>query len=157
MKWKPWTRNDTMIKLLEKFEHYILDALILMLAFVVLVSTIELGWIIIKDLIQPPKYFLEIADLKEIFGFFLMVLIGIELLETMKAYIVEKVIHVAIILEVAIIAIARKIIILDFEKYDGLTIIGTASLIASVAIAFLFVKRKFHKQAKMFSGLPSNK
>ena len=126
-----------MINLLKKFENYILDALIFMLAFVILISTIELGWIIIKDLIRPPKYFLEIADLKEIFGFFLMVLIGIELLETMKAYVLEKIVHVEIILEVALIAIARKVIILDFEKYDGLTIIGTASLIAAAATAAL--------------------
>ena len=134
-----------MINLLKKFENYILDALIFMLAFVILISTIELGWIIIKDLIRPPKYFLEIADLKEIFGFFLMVLIGIELLETMKAYVLEKVVHVEIILEVALIAIARKVIILDFEKYDGLTIVGTASLIAAAAIAFYVVKRRFKK------------
>ena len=134
-----------MIHLLKKFEHYILDVLIFMLAFVILISTIELGWIIVKDLIRPPKFFLEIVDLKEIFGFFLMVLIGIELLETMKAYVLEQVIHVEIIIEVALIAIARKVIILDFEKYDGLTIIGTASLIAAAAAAFYVVRRRFQK------------
>ena len=135
-----------MINLLKKFENYILDALIFMLAFVILISTIELGWIIIKDMIRPPKFFLEIADLKEIFGFFLMVLIGIELLETMKAYVSEKVVHVEIILEVALIAIARKVIILDFEKYDGFTIIGTASLIGAAAAAFYVVKRRYNHQ-----------
>jgi uncharacterized membrane protein (DUF373 family) len=134
-----------MVKLLEKFEHYILDALIIMLAVVILISTIELGWIIIKDLIRPPKYFLEIADLKEIFGFFLMVLIGIELLETMRAYVLERIIHVEIILEVALIAIARKIIILDFEKYDGLTIIGIALLLAATGGAFLVGRRRIQK------------
>jgi uncharacterized membrane protein (DUF373 family) len=134
-----------MINFLRKFEHYILDALIFMLALVILISTIELGWIIVKDLIRPPKFFLEIADLKEIFGFFLMVLIGIELLETMKAYMLEQVIHVEIIIEVALIAIARKVIILDFEKYDGMTIIGTAALIAAAAAAFFVVKRRFNK------------
>jgi uncharacterized membrane protein (DUF373 family) len=118
-----------------------------MLAAVILISTIELGWIIIKDLIRPPKYFLEIADLKEIFGFFLLVLIGIELLETMKAYVLERIIHVEIILEVALIAIARKIIILDFEKYDGLTIIGIALLIAATGAAFFLLKRRFPKIA----------
>ena len=138
-----------MIKLLAKFEHYILDALIFMLAVVILISTIELGWIIIKDLIKPPKYFLEIVDLKEIFGFFLMVLIGIELLETMRAYVLERVIHVEIILEVALIAIARKIIILDFEKYDGLTVIGIALLIAATGAAFFVVKRRFQKLVKL--------
>ena len=47
----------------------------------------------------------------EFVGFFLLVLIGIELLETIKAYLLTNVIHVEIVLEVALIAIARKVII----------------------------------------------
>ena len=35
-------------------------------------------------------------------------------------------VHVEIVLEVALIAIARKVIILDLEKYDGVTLIGMA-------------------------------
>lgn len=114
-----------------------------MMVLVVLVATVELGWIIIKDIMNPPMFLLVIDDLLEIFGFFLLVLIGIELLETIKAYLVENVIHVEIVLEVALIAIARKAIILDIEKYEGLTILGTAGLILSVAIAYYAVKRRF--------------
>jgi uncharacterized membrane protein (DUF373 family) len=131
-----------MIAFLKKFEHWILNALVIMMALVILVSTVELGWIIVKDLAKPPIFLLEIPDLKEIFGFFLMVLIGIELLETIKAYLVDHVVQVIIILEVALIAIARKVIILDFEKYEGLTIMGTAALIVAVAAAFYAVKRR---------------
>jgi uncharacterized membrane protein (DUF373 family) len=136
------------IDLIKKFERYILDALIVMLAFVILVATVELGWIIVRDMMRPPVFMLEIADLLEIFGFFLMVLIGIELLETMKAYVLENVIHVEIILEVALIAIARKVIILDLEKYNGLTVIGTASLIVASAAAFYAVKRRVYVPPK---------
>ncbi len=133
-----------MTYIVKKLEHFILVVLIAMLAFVILVSTAELGWIIYKDLMRPPVFLLEIADLLEIFGFFLMVLIGIELLETMKVYALENIIHVEIILEVALIAIARKVIILDFEKYDSLTIMGTAALIAATAAAFYAVKRRVY-------------
>jgi uncharacterized membrane protein (DUF373 family) len=128
--------------ILKKFEHVIVTALIVMMLLVVLVSTIELGWIILKDFFNPPKFFLEISDLLEIFGFFMLVLIGIELLETIKAYLNEQVVHVEIVLEVALIAIARKVIILDIEKYDGLTIIGVAGLILAVSAAFYVIRRK---------------
>jgi uncharacterized membrane protein (DUF373 family) len=128
--------------ILKKFEHVIVTALIVMMILVVLVSTIELGWIILKDFFNPPKFFLEISDLLEIFGFFMLVLIGIELLETIKAYLNEQVVHVEIVLEVALIAIARKVIILDIEKYDGLTIIGVAGLILAVSAAFYVIRRK---------------
>ena len=113
-----------------------------MMILVILVSTIELGWIILKDFFNPPRFFLEISDLLEIFGFFLLVLIGIELLETIKTYLNEQIVHVEIVLEVGLIAIARKVIILDIEKYDGITIIGVASLILAVSAAYFVIKRK---------------
>lgn len=127
---------------LKKFEHAIVSVLIVMMILVILISTIELGWIILKDFINPPRFFLEISDLLEIFGFFLLVLIGIELLETIKAYLNEKVVHVEIVIEVGLIAIARKVIILDIEKYDGITIIGVAGLILAVSAAYYAIKRK---------------
>ena len=57
-------------------------ALIVMMMAVVLISTLELGYIIIQDIISPPLFWLEIDELLEIFGFFLMILIGLELIET---------------------------------------------------------------------------
>lgn len=131
-----------MTEILKKFERIVVLALIGMMMIVVTLATIELGWIIIKDIITPPVLLLEIKELLEIFGFFLLVLIGVELLETITAYLKEKVVHVAIVLEVALIAIARKVIILDLEKYDSLTLLGIASLILSVAVAFYAIKRR---------------
>ncbi|MGD8286385.1 MAG: phosphate-starvation-inducible PsiE family protein, partial [Desulfobacterales bacterium] len=100
---------------LKIFEQVIVVSLIAMMVIVVVLATIELGWIIIRDIITHPIILLEIDELLEIFGFFLLVLIGIELLETIKAYLATNVIHVEIVLEVALIAIARKVIILDID------------------------------------------
>ena len=89
---------------------------------------------------------LAIADIKEIFGFFLLLLIGLELLETIKVYLVHQVIRVEIILEVALIAIARKVIILDFEKFDGFITLAMGGLILAIAAAF-YIFRKSAAQA----------
>jgi uncharacterized membrane protein (DUF373 family) len=126
---------------LKKFERIIVLSLISMMMLVVGLATIELGWVIIRDIITPPIILLEIDELLEIFGFFLLVLIGIELLETIKAYLMTHVVHVEIVLEVALIAIARKVIILDLEKYESLTLVGIAALISAVALAFWVIKR----------------
>ena len=137
-----------MTDILNKFERIIVLALIGMMMIVVTLATVELGWIIVKDIISPPVILMEIAELLEIFGFFLLVLIGVELLETIKAYLIEKVVHVEIVLEVALIAIARKVIILDLEKYGSLTLVGIASLILAVAVAFYAVKKRLtHEKA----------
>ena len=130
-----------MIEFLKKFESLVVYILIGMMILVVTLSTFELGWIIVKDVITPPIILLEINELLEIFGFFLLVLIGVELLETIKAYLIEKVVHVEVVIEVALIAIARKVIILDLEKYENLTLIGIAALILAIAAAIYAIKR----------------
>ena len=130
-----------MIEFLHRFEKWVIIALIVLMVSVVLGATIELAWIIIEKIISPPVVLFAIKDLLEIFGFFLLVLIGVELLETIKAYLKDHMIHVEIVLEVALIAIARKIIVLDLEKCDGLSILGVAALVASVAAAYFCIKR----------------
>ena len=130
-----------MLEFLKRFERLIVAALIGMMSLVVLLATVELGWIILNDIFSPPIILLEIKEVLEIFGFFLLVLIGIELLETIKAYLIEKAVHVEIVLEVALIAIARKVVIIDLDKYDGFTLVGMAALVISVATAFYAIKR----------------
>ena len=58
-----------MNEFLKKFEQSVILALIVMMIVVVLISTVELGFIIVKDIISPPRFWLEIHDLFEIFGF----------------------------------------------------------------------------------------
>ena len=134
-----------MLKFIENFEKVIVYTLIGMMSIVVLVETYELGWIIVRDLIAPPFMHLEVNDLLEIFGFFLLVLIGLELLESTRIYLVKGVVHVQVVLEVALIAVARKVIILDIEKYAGLTLLGFAGLILGVAVAFHFIMRHLER------------
>lgn len=129
------------MKLLRMFERSIIFALIVMMVIVVLISTIELGFIITIDILKPPSYWLGIEQLFEIFGFFLLLLIGVELLETIKAYLSESIVHSEIVLEVALIAIARKVISLDLKTYDSLTLIGIAALIISIAVSYYLIKR----------------
>ena len=139
-------KEPVMIYFLKNFERLIVHVLIGLMMLVVLLATVELGWIIVRDIITPPVVLLEIEELLEIFGFFLLVLIGVELLETIKAYLVHQVIHVEIVLEVSLIAIARKVIILDLEKYSELTLIGMAALILAIAVAVYAVKRFFRSR-----------
>jgi uncharacterized membrane protein (DUF373 family) len=114
-----------------------------MMSLVVLLATIELGWIIIKDIITPPLFFLEINELFDIFGMFMLVLIGIELLETIaKTYTNQNANHAKIVMAVAIIAIGRKVIILDVEKYSEQSLIGIAAIILALSIGYYLIQRK---------------
>jgi uncharacterized membrane protein (DUF373 family) len=130
-----------MLDHLKTFEKGVTVTLVILMALVVLLATIELAWIIIKDIISPPVLLLEIDELLDIFGLFLLVLIGVELLETIKAYIKENVVHIDVVLTVAMIAIARKVIILDVKELSPMTLLGIAAIIVALALARRYFRR----------------
>lgn len=129
-----------MIKNIEKFERVINITLFFMLALVVLLATIDLGWIIVRDMLTPPVILLEVEELLELFGAFLLVMIGLELLNTIKTYITEKTVHVEVVLLVGIIAIARKVVILEPKELGGLTLLGIGAIIFALTAGYYFVK-----------------
>ena len=130
------------MKYLEKIERMIVLSLLVMMVSVVLLSTIELGWLIIKDVSTPPIFFLEIDEMLDIFGMFLLVLIGVELLETVKMYLTQKTVHVEVVFTVAMIAIARKVIILDVKELSSLTLVGIGTIIIALSAGYYFLKTR---------------
>ena len=130
------------MRYLKNVEKSVIIALICMMTLVVILATLELGWIIIKDIFTEPMLLLEIDELLDIFGLFMLVLIGIELLETIiKTYLTENVIRVEVVLVVAIIAIARKVIILDVKDLSGTVLLGIAAIILSLCAGHYLIKR----------------
>jgi uncharacterized membrane protein (DUF373 family) len=141
-----------MLKFLKKFERMIVTTLIVMMGLTILLATIELAWLIIKDVITPPVILLEIHELLDIFGLFLLVLLGIELISTLKTYLTENEIHVEVVFAVALIAIGRKVIILDVKELPSLSLMGIAAIIISLSVGYYLVKRVFHGKDSRDSG-----
>lgn len=130
-----------MLPFLKKFERFIVTSLVVMMVVVIFLATLELGWLIVKDVITEPILLLEIQELLDIFGLFLLVLIGIELVGTLKTYLTENEVHVEVVFLVALIAIGRKVIILDVKELSSLTLIGIAAIIISLSVGYYFFKR----------------
>jgi len=130
-----------MMRILEKFEKLINGALLVMISVIVLLTTIDLGWMIIKDIAAPPVFLIEVSQLLNLFAAFLLVLIGVELLDTVKVYLTEKTIHLELILAVGLVAMSRKVIILDPKTLDGLSLIGIAAVIAALGGVYFLVRR----------------
>ncbi len=131
-----------MFTILKKYEKIMIQALMVMMAVVLGLATLDLGWLIIKDIAKSPLFFLSIADLLDIFGLFMLVLIGIELLESiMKTYITQDQPHYEVVLSVAIIAIARKVIILDVKEMDSMSLIGIAAIIIALTVGYYLTKK----------------
>ena len=133
-------------KLLEYFEKIIILILLFFTGVIILLSTYELVVILIKDIlysVQQGEIFilLNSNDLLDVFSFVLLIIIGLELFETIKQYLKSHYLQAEIILIVALTAIARKVIVLKYDNTEPLTIVGIALLVISLATSYFLIKR----------------
>ncbi len=134
-----------MIEIVNKFEKFIYAVLMGMLIVVLLGSLLELIWIMYDSLWVNTPGLLKSHELIAVLGAFLLVLIGVELLDTIKAYFIDNAIHVEIVLLLAIIAMARKVILLDPASADpfafGFELIGIGVIVVGLGAGYYLIKK----------------
>ena len=108
--------------------------------FIVIVSLGDLIIYLVRYIFSEQAASFFNKTLIETFGLFLNILIALELLENITAYLRKHVVHVELVLVTALIAVARKIIIFDSAKKgsDDLNALGFAILCLS--ISYILVK-----------------
>ena len=128
-----------MRRFVERFEHFVYAVLIAFLVVLLFFTLLELGRMVAVGVFEISVYRLDSGELFGLLGYFLLVLIGLELLETIKAYLDKREFHVEIVILVAIIAIARKVILL--ESPDTGELIGIALIIIALCGGYYLVHR----------------
>ena len=134
-----------MIELVNKFEKGVYAVLMGLLMLVLVGSLLDLVWLLSGALLLDSPGILESHELISVLGAFLLVLIGVELLDTIKAYFRENAIHVEIVVLLAIIAIARKVILLDptgmtaFEF--GFELMGIGVIVVGLGAGYYLIKK----------------
>lgn len=123
---------------LEKFAAY---ALLVLMAIIVLSATLEVAYVIATDMFKPPGFFIGVRDLFELFGLLLMVLIGLELMTSIRMYLNDHNIHAELMLLVAITAITRKIVILDSAKTEPIVLFGIGFIILALTAGYYLIRR----------------
>lgn len=118
----------------------IIYAIMALIAFVIILVTIGL-FLDLGTTILGGHYSLEKGEILEFFGQLLLVVIGIELLDTIKSLLTESRAKADMVLLVAVTAASREIIIFNYDAADGAIIVGLGVLIASVATGYYLVKR----------------
>ena len=130
---------------MEKFfdivEKYIAIGLLGLMAIIVISATIEVAYVVASNLFEPPGFFIGVEDLFQVFGLFLMVLIGLELLSSIRFYLKDHSIHAELMLLIALTAVTRKVVILDAKEIDPMTIFAIGFLIIALAVGFFVVNR----------------
>lgn len=133
-------QDTAFLKRLGQFEELVAKVLSITMVVVVFVIIVDLIIVLVKALLtSTPDGFLG-KTLTDIFGLFLSVLIALEILENITAYIKKHVVQVELVIATALTAVGRKLIILDLEKISGVSLIGLAIAIFSLSISYWIVR-----------------
>lgn len=139
---------DKAVSFIHKTKTWMSFVVLILMTAIVAIAIVELGIILILDIFDPTDdvLFLEIDELFSIFGFFFIILIGFELLETVEMYFKDNVIHAEVVLLVAVIAVSRKVILLDLEKYEPLAIVGLGTIIIALGGCYCLIKLSYRSK-----------
>ncbi len=129
------------MKFFDQLEKYAAYALLVLMAVIVLSATLEVAYEIATNMFEPPGFFIGVRDLFEIFGLLLMVLIGLELMTSIRMYLNDHSIHAELMLLVAITAITRKIVILDSTEIEPMVLFGIGFLVLALTVGYYLIRR----------------
>lgn len=128
-----------------RYEQFIFYFLIGILSVYIAVEIITLCYFFISGLLtlspSPEFLFFDNAEASKILPAFFSILISVELIDTLKQYMRDHSIQSQHIITIGLIAIARKLLILDFAHGDPLINLSIAALIICLALAFYLIKK----------------
>jgi magnesium-transporting ATPase (P-type)/uncharacterized membrane protein (DUF373 family) len=138
-------RHGLLYRGFHAFEKTLAAILLVMIAGVAVVAVVELGFLLYRELVSPsgPGLLVDANGLFEVFGMFLIVLIAIELMVGVYRYVMDRSIHVELVVLVAITALTREVVLMEpgSTTGDALYLLGLAALLAALLGGYYLVKR----------------
>jgi uncharacterized membrane protein (DUF373 family) len=133
--------EDRFLWHLKNIIHLCLKLLGILMILVIIFGVIDVAWTIYQRFVAEPRFILTMGDVLATFGAFMVVLIAIEIFQNIILYLRDDVIHVKIVLATALMAIARKVIILDYDQLDPMYIFATGVVLVATGITYFFVHK----------------
>jgi uncharacterized membrane protein (DUF373 family) len=136
---------------LKKIETWVSKILSIAMVAILLAAVFELCIFLVKEIVRndtfidPDKFFS--VTLIKIFGLFLNILIALEVLENITAYLKKHVVQLELVIVTSLTAVARKIIIFDFNKLTGVELIGLAIAVLALSYSYSLVRRVKFQEA----------
>ncbi|MDH5184041.1 MAG: phosphate-starvation-inducible PsiE family protein [Gammaproteobacteria bacterium] len=134
--------EDPTIRFLHRIIISVVKVLAILMVLVIVWGIGDVIYVLYQRLVQPPFMLLQINDILATFGAFLAVLIAIEIFINIRLYLSTNVIPVRLVIATALMAISRKVIIMDFNEITPPYIYGTAAIIFSLGITYWLITRK---------------
>lgn len=140
--------DEPFIRNLTRIIHFAVRALALLMTAVIVWGVVDVVYVLYERLLEPPFLLLNINDILATFGAFMAVLIAIEIFINITVYLREDVIHVKIVIATALMAIARKVIIMDLDQLSWQEVLAISAAVLALSIGYWLVVVKDPKGAR---------
>lgn len=127
--------DNKLVNFLQKIILFGVQILAILMTIVILWGVIDVGYILYEKA-QTPPYLLNIEDILGTFGAFLVVLIAIEIFLNIVLYLKKDMVHLKLVIATALMAIARKVIILDYDHMEPAHIYAISAAIAALGFSY---------------------
>ena len=144
---KTYDVKDRFLKIISRVVSIISAVLAIVMVGVIIFISVDLVRFIVNDITAYPAFSFS-TSLLEIFGLFLNVLIAFEILENITSYIRKNHLQIELVVATSLTAVARKLIVFDFEKAGGIELIGLSVAIAALSGSYIFLRRSVKKDLK---------
>lgn len=132
--------DSKLISFLQKIILYSIKFLAVFMTIVIVLSVIDVGLVIFKNIMQPPYFLMQFDSILSLFGGFLVVLIAIEIFVNIILYLRQDMGHIRLVVATALMAISRKVIIFDYEKASTGQLMGIAATIVALGITYWLIR-----------------
>ena len=134
--------HDPLIRRLHAVIRQAVRALAVLMTLVIILGIFDVLWVLYQRLSEPPYFLLNISDILSTFGAFLAVLIAIEIFVNITLYLRDDVIHVKLVIATALMAVARKVIVLDYNIVSPAYVWSTATLVSALGVTYWLVANR---------------
>ena len=134
--------EDPTIRVLHRIIRLVVKVLAVLMVLVIVWGIGDVIFVLYQRLTHPPFFLLQINDILATFGAFLAVLIAIEIFINISMYLSSNVIPVRLVIATALMAIARKVIIFDFENITPPFIYGTAAVVLALGLTYWLITKR---------------
>ncbi|WP_051235014.1 phosphate-starvation-inducible PsiE family protein [Marinimicrobium agarilyticum] len=132
---------DQFFRQLHRIIRFAIRVLAVLMVAVILWGVGDVIYIIYDRLMTPPLYLLDINDIFYTFGGFMAVLIAVEIFINIRLYLGTNIFPVQLVVATALMAIARKVIVLDFDELTPLYLIGIAATTLALGLTYWLLRQ----------------
>ncbi len=149
-RWRLLSEQWPALTLYQRFESGVALALTLLISLVIVVALVRLFIGVVDDLLFGALNPLEHEVFQRVFGEIMTLLIALEFNHTLQ-YVVtreQSIIQTKVVLLIALLALARKIIVLDLNKTGYEMLLGMAAVILVLGVTYWLMRERDDRLAR---------